>query len=87
MILYILNDELKIYYSNPQNKSITGKIMNINGMYIADMANNTNEMAVSWDCKTQNGYTVTSGIYIYQLTISGPNSENKIINGTIVVAK
>jgi len=82
-----VNDELKIYYSNPQNKSITGKIMNINGMYIADMANNTNEMAVSWDCKTQNGYTVTSGIYIYQLTISGPNSENKIINGTIVVAK
>ncbi len=74
------------YVDNPQGDKVTGKIFNLRGEHIADLASDGDPTAtsviLSWDGKNSNGVYVTKGVYIYQLEGSG-----KIINGTIMVAR
>lgn len=53
-------------------------IFDVNGRRIRQLKNDN----TLWDGKDDNGRTVESGLYVYQIKVGG-----KIINGTIVVAK
>lgn len=57
-------------------------IMDIHGAKVSDMTFNTNETALLWDGKDDNGRTLPAGIYIYSIKI-GQNQAT----GTVVVAR
>ncbi len=73
------NDMLIVPYDNPNDSNISGKILTLNGSYVADMLNNDDR--ITWDGK-DGGSVVPSGIYIYQI-----ETEGQVFNGTVVVAK
>ena len=81
------NDELRLYYLNPQSQAASGRIFNLNGFFVADMQDKTEEKYFSWDGKDKLGNLMQSGIYIYQVSVKQQNSGDKIINGSIVVAR
>ncbi|MEW6556688.1 MAG: gliding motility-associated C-terminal domain-containing protein [Elusimicrobiota bacterium] len=64
---------------------ITARILTLNGAFVIDMhVNNISDPynpLITWDGK-KDGKTVPSGIYIYQI-----EAEDKVFNGTVVVAK
>ncbi len=72
------NDMLIVAYEYTES-TVSGRILTINGSYIADMLNNDDR--ITWDGK-DGGSVVPSGIYIYQI-----EAEGQIFNGTVVVAK
>ena len=74
-----MNDILIVFYENPNDSNVSGRILTLNGSYIADMLNN--EDRITWDGK-DGGSVVPSGIYIYQI-----ETEGQVFNGTVVVAK
>jgi len=49
------------------------------------MEKRAGEETLIWDGKDTNGDTVAGGVYIYQIQVVG--AENKVINGTVVVAR
>ena len=73
------NDMLIVPYDNPNDSNISGRILTLNGYYIADMFNNDDR--ITWDGKDGSS-VVPSGIYIYQI-----EAEGLVFNGTVVVAK
>ena len=75
-----INDMLIVPYDNPNDSNVSGKILTINGSYIADMLNNDDR--ITWDGKDDGSSIVPSGIYIYQI-----EAEGQVFNGTVVVAK
>jgi len=77
-------DDINIIYNNPEFSRITGKIYDIAGCFIADMVPGDFTDSIKWTGKNNSGNYVQKGIYIYQLVVE---SENKIFNGTIVVAR
>lgn len=79
------NDELKMYYVNPEIKTITGRVYDISGEYISELKNDTDERYISWDGRDRDGYVVLPGVYIYQIKIEGV--DRKVINGTVVIAR
>ena len=76
-----MNDILIVPYDNPNDSNISGRILTINGSYIADMLNNVLTDRITWDGKDGSS-VVPSGIYIYQI-----ETEGQVFNGTVVVAK
>ena len=78
-----INDEITIFYENPNYYKITGKIYDITGTYINDMKTGQTNTLV-WDGKDNHDNYVQRGIYIYQINVE---EENKIFNGTIVVSR
>ncbi|MFC2061674.1 LamG-like jellyroll fold domain-containing protein [Elusimicrobiota bacterium] len=82
---------IEFKYENPKEANIAGKIYDIRGAYIADMVlGNTASIgndsgSFVWDGKDSSGSYVPSGVYIYQIEVTG--AEEKIINGTVVVAR
>jgi len=52
---------------------------------VAGMEKGANEETLKWDGKDASGNPAPGGVYIYQIEVTGP--ENKVINGTVVVAR
>jgi hypothetical protein len=82
-------ENIIFWVDNPQGDKVTGKVFNLRGEHIADLAvygdakdATATSVALSWDGKNSNGVYVTKGVYIYQLEGSG-----KVLNGTIMVAR
>ena len=75
------NDVANFMYEG-NDAGITGKIFDINGAFVADMARGDTETSLKWDGKNADRKVVSSGIYIYQL-----EADKKVFNGTVVVAK
>jgi len=74
-------NKMYFYVDNPEGDKITGKIYDLKGEFIAELAalNDATELTVilSWE-----GNDAPAGVYIYQV-----ESQKKIINGTIMVAR
>ena len=64
---------------------MNGKIYDVRGVLVAEMEKQAYEETLIWDGKDTNGDTVAGGVYIYQIQVVG--AENKVINGTVVVAR
>lgn len=79
------NDYLEIHYANPKDAFVNGKIYDVRGALVAEMEKRASEETLIWDGKDTNGDTVAGGVYIYQIQVVG--AENKVINGTLVVAR
>ena len=79
------NDYFEIFYTNPLNCTLEGKIYDISGTLVGEMKLKELNNSIYWDGLNFSGETVPGGVYIYQLRIRGP--ENKTINGTVVVAR
>ncbi|MFA5779618.1 MAG: gliding motility-associated C-terminal domain-containing protein [Elusimicrobiota bacterium] len=75
------NDAANFMYEG-NDAGITGKIFDINGAFVSDMARGDTETSLKWDGKNSDGKVVSSGIYIYQI-----EADKKVFNGTVVVAK
>jgi len=79
------NDYFEIQYANPKDGFVNGKIYDLRGALVAGMEKGANEETLKWDGKDANGNPAPGGVYIYQIEVTGP--ENKVINGTVVVAR
>ncbi|MFH1825604.1 MAG: FlgD immunoglobulin-like domain containing protein, partial [Candidatus Firestonebacteria bacterium] len=76
-------NKVEIFFDNPQYSNIDkAKIYDITGAEVADLQPGSTENSLMWDGTDKNGNVVHSGVYIYQI-----EAENKVFNGTIVVAK
>ncbi len=82
------NDNAVFNFANPQFSSVSGKIFDLQGRYIADMSAPSGGCAggpgqcLMWDGRGSNGTIVSGGVYVYQLSGGGTH-----YNGTIVVIK
>jgi gliding motility-associated-like protein len=79
------NDYFEIQYANPRDGIVKGRIYDLRGAFVAEMEKGANEETLMWDGKDANGNSAPGGVYIYQIQVTGP--ENKVINGTVVVAR
>lgn len=83
------NDYFEIICANPYDGNVSGKIYDLHGAFVAGMEKSgsfsSENVSLKWDGKYSNGKAASGGVYIYQVEISGP--ENKVINGTVVIAR
>jgi len=83
------NDYFEITYENPADGMVNGKIYDLKGRFVKGMekGGSAGETAssIKWDGRDVSGRVCESGVYLYQIEITGP--ENKVINGTCVIAK
>jgi len=79
------NDYIEIHYANPRDDFVSGKIYDLRGTLISEMEKRAYAETLIWDGKDTNGHTVPGGVYIYQIEVVG--DENKVMNGTVVVAR
>ena len=70
------------YDPGPNNVSVSGKIFDVRGDFVADMQNGPGGNQLQWNGHASNGAVVASGVYIYQI-----QGGKKIFNGTVVVAR
>ncbi|HBA60650.1 MAG TPA: hypothetical protein DCZ92_07495 [Elusimicrobia bacterium] len=76
------NDYVVFTLDNPRDSSITGKIYDLSGAFVADMKPGTQIAdTLAWDGKS-NGSVVPRGVYVYQI-----KAEGKTFNGTLVVIR
>lgn len=61
---------------------IESSIVDISGAKVSGMSMNSDETALTWNGKDENGKAVPAGIYIYAIKIG-----KKLATGTVVVAK
>ncbi len=79
------NDYFEIQYANPKDGNVSGRIYDLRGALVAGMEKGASEETLKWDGKDASGNPAPGGVYIYQIEVTGP--ENKVINGTVVVAR
>ena len=79
------NDYFEIKYANPKKGSVSGKIYDLRGALVAGMGKGASDKTLMWDGRDASGNPAPGGVYIYQIQVTGP--ENKVINGTVVVAR
>jgi len=75
------NDVVLMRFDNPNRSAVEGKIFDLRGAFVATMQAGPDPNTLMWDGR-MNGRTVTSGVYLYQVTGDG-----KTFNGTVVVAR
>jgi gliding motility-associated-like protein len=76
-----LNDKAVFRFDNPHDSAFSGKIFDVTGSFIADMAPGAEANTLQWDAKA-NGRVVPGGVYIYQI-----RGEGKSFSGTLVVVR
>ncbi|MFA6094004.1 MAG: hypothetical protein WC986_13780 [Elusimicrobiota bacterium] len=76
-----MNDIVVFTFDNPRDSKVTGKIFDLKGAFVGDMTPGPIAQSLMWDAKA-GGKPVPGGVYIYQI-----ESEDKTINGTVVVIK
>jgi len=79
------NDRFMIYFDNPNDDNIMGRIYSLRGDAISDMKTDATGNCIYWDGKDYDGRPLPGGIYIYQMEVTG--TESKIINGTCIIVK
>jgi hypothetical protein len=77
-----VNDEFRIYYNNPLNRLLSGKVYDITGKFVAEMSVNESESYIWWDATNSDNIVCEPGIYVYQIKTGTRN-----ISGTVVIAK
>ena len=83
-----VNDEITLFLDNPNDSIISqAKVYDITGAEVSDfkqgiVAGVHGVVSLTWDGRDKSGSIVRSGVYVYQI-----QSEGKVINGTIVVAR
>lgn len=76
------NDNVVFTFANPQVSEVKGRIFDLNGKYVADMAPGSGfSDTLVWDARS-GGVIVPGGVYIYEIT-----AEGKTFNGTVVIIK
>ncbi|MDD5304149.1 MAG: gliding motility-associated C-terminal domain-containing protein, partial [Elusimicrobia bacterium] len=77
-----LNDSVIFTYDpGPRNASVRGRIYDMTGSFVADMAPGLVPNTLAWDGK-MNGRAATSGVYVYKI-----EGDGKTYTGTVVVAR
>ncbi|MBI4669781.1 MAG: gliding motility-associated C-terminal domain-containing protein [Elusimicrobia bacterium] len=76
------NDAVFFRYSNPFDSGVELQIFDITGALVRTLAGSSGTNQIVWDGRDVSGSVVASGIYIYQI-----RSEEKVFNGTILVAR
>lgn len=79
-----LNDVFWVFYRNPMDSQVHGKIYDVDGAEVTDMVHKAGaaEYSLCWDGKDGSGSIVPAGAYIYQI-----KSENTTYNGIVIVAR
>lgn len=81
-----LNDRVNFVFENPNNASLTGEILDMEGRFVATLPPPSTTTGIgtttSWDGRDMNGSVVPSGVYIYRI-----RGEGKTFNGTVAVAR
>lgn len=78
------NDLFWVFYANPMDNEVHGRIYTLDGAEVADMKHKTGaaEYSLYWDGADSSGRIVPAGVYIYQI-----NAEDSVYNGAVVVAR
>lgn len=78
------NDLFWVFYENPMDSEVHGKIYDIDGAEVTDMVHKSGaeEYSLCWDGTDGSKRVVPAGVYIYQIT-----AEGSVYNGTIIVAR
>jgi gliding motility-associated-like protein len=78
------NDLFWVFYENPMDDAVQGRIFDVRGAEVADMVhvNGAEEYSLTWDGKDGSGRVVPAGIYLYQI-----ESEGTVYTGSVVVAR
>ena len=77
-----LNDFVIFTYDpGPSNAAVRGRIYDVTGSFVAEMAPGIVPNTLQWDGK-MNGRAATSGVYIYKI-----EGDGKTYTGTVVVAR
>jgi gliding motility-associated-like protein len=77
------NDKAVFHFDNPEVLPVGGKIYDITGAQVSELAGGSDPTAtLLWDGKDSGGQTVPGGIYFYKIEFQG-----KFITGTVVVAR
>jgi hypothetical protein len=74
-------NKVRFLVGNSNNEEVNLKIYNINGGFVREISNYSNE--ISWDGKDNGGNIVRGGIYLYQLKLG----DSVLKKGTVVVVK
>lgn len=75
------NDRAVFRFDNPRDSSFTGRIFDVTGAFVAEMAPGPDRNTLQWDGRG-NGRPAAGGVYVYQI-----RSEGKVFNGTLVVVR
>jgi hypothetical protein len=75
-------NRVHFYYENPSNAEVTIRIFDVSGALVRRALDREGDNIMYWDGRDKDGTVVKGGIYIYQI-----EAGNKIITGTVVVAK
>lgn len=76
-----LNDKAVFVFDNPKDSAFSGKIFDLEGAFVADMAPGPVTDSLQWDGKG-NGRPVAGGVYVYQI-----RAEDRAFTGTLVVIR
>jgi hypothetical protein len=79
-------EKITFFVDNPDGDKVTGKVLDLRGEFVADLAAIGDPTAISvtleWAGRDCDGKDAPKGVYLYQIKGSG-----KTINGTIMVAR
>lgn len=76
-----LNDTVVFSFDNPRDSAISGRILDLRGAFICDIAAGPRPNTLRWDGKAS-GRVVPGGVYLYQI-----RGEGKTFSGTIMVIR
>ena len=68
------NSETKIQYSLPYKSNVELKIYNIKGQLVKKFLIDNNQSSIVWNGKNENGKQLSTGIYLYKLSIGNNKS-------------
>lgn len=75
-------NRVRFHFSNPDSGEVTIRIFDLGGALIRRNLDLESAGVMYWNGKDQGGAFVKGGVYLYQLEAS-----NKVLTGTVVVAK
>jgi len=83
------NQTAFFWYNNPQWENVTGKVYDVQGKFIADMAPGIPgspasypQFTLTWNAQASNGQFVTTGVYVYVIS-----AEDGVYRGLVVVIR
>ena len=76
-------NSLQIVFEEKWESIVSGKIFDLSGAHVADLAQGIFESSLSWDGKFNDGRDANSGVYIYMLSVPGGQK----VTGTVVLAR